>query len=88
MKKYIAGLAILIFTTCSFAEDEKKTTYEIVKNMVPADKCPIQIKNEMAEFYDCGNYVVSYSKKGYGDSQFFRVCRKTQEGVLTACTYL
>lgn len=88
MKKYIAGLVILMFVTCSFADETKHTTYEIVKNMVPAEKCPVQIKNELAEFYDCGNYVVSYSKKGYSDSQFFRMCRKTDEGVLTSCTYL
>lgn len=88
MKKYIAGLVMFMFAACSFADDVQRTTYDIVKNMVPAEKCPVQIKNEMAEFYDCGNYVVSYSKKGYGDAQFFKVCRKTEEGALTSCTYL
>lgn len=54
------------------------------------EKCLFVIKNENSTFYDCGNYVLSYTKKDNrndSNTQYYKYCQKKEDGSLGACAY-
>lgn len=92
MKKIFLFLILMLSISCSSVHADSVdnfSTYDVVKGLVPQDKCPIQIKNEKADFYDCGTYTLTYTKEPYGiDKKYFKYCSKKPDGSLKECFYM
>lgn len=54
--------------------------------------CEVVVSNDKSTFYDCGNYVLSYTPEAEGSKsdnpQYYRYCQKKSDGSLAGCTYL
>ncbi len=91
MKKYILSILLLSSFNVLAAAPAIILNGEAEANS-PRKVCEVVVSNEKSTFYDCGNYVLSYTPQTEGNKsdnpQYYRYCQKKSDGSLAGCTYL
>lgn len=94
MKKIIAAVILMM----SFQSWASAIIFNAAANAAASSDeekrkvCEVVVSNEKSTFYDCGNYVLSYTPQAEGSKsdnpQYYRYCQKKSDGSLAGCTYL